>query len=163
MIILNEFSDQHILCPVCKTWIKAGAQPNDGEIQITKENHYLPGQPTCIIFGNPTPIITINYKFKDETDNIEGLKWEEFLPLTREGIKIAKMLKVAFDRKLLFSVEYSDTKKIVKTINMYCLCHSFASNDDNMECAANNYPNCPKHLEHYEMYFRALGVMNEDL
>ena len=162
-MISNDFVGQYIVCPVSKTRIKPGTQPNDGEMKIIKENFYSPGQPTCIAFGNPTPIIKINYKFKDETGNVECLEWEEFLPLTWKGIKIAKMLKVAFERKLLFSVEHSDTKKVVNNIGKFCSLCDLTSRNNKMEFAANNYPNCSQHLEGYEKYLRAFGITNEDL
>ena len=165
-IISNNIRGQYVACPVCKTWIKAGTQPTDGEMKIRKENYYLPGQPTCIVFGNPIPVIKIMCKFKDVTDKIACAEWEEFLPLTQDGIKIAKMLKVAFDQKLLFSVVHSEPKKIVH--NLQNVLWSASSEDEikrmhKIECVAIGYPNYPQYLQRYEMHLRVFGITDEDL
>ncbi|KAK3095117.1 hypothetical protein FSP39_010496 [Pinctada imbricata] len=100
-------------CPVCFTAYgkMTGNQP-DGQMSLKRDSrHHLPGYQE---FG----IIRVSYIFPDGIQKdihpnpgqkYYGTSRMGYLPDNQEGVKVAKLLWVAFDRKLVFTVGRSRT------------------------------------------------------
>ncbi|KAK7471616.1 hypothetical protein BaRGS_00035713 [Batillaria attramentaria] len=101
-------------CPECQTLygIIKGNQPENGKMKMHYEMFTLPGY--------PPGILTITYDFPSGTQTEEhpnpgrrysgaGYPRKAYLPDTPEGRKVLMLLKVAFDRRLIFTVGQSAT------------------------------------------------------
>ncbi|KAK7471615.1 hypothetical protein BaRGS_00035712, partial [Batillaria attramentaria] len=101
-------------CPECQTLygIIKGNQPENGKMKMHYERFTLPGY--------PPGILTITYNFPSGTQTKEhpnpgkrysgaGYPRKAYLPDTPEGRKVLMLLKVAFDRRLIFTVGQSAT------------------------------------------------------
>ncbi|KAK2854798.1 hypothetical protein Q7C36_006667 [Tachysurus vachellii] len=88
-----------------------GNQPDDGRMSIMHLRRNVEGYPKC-------DTIQINMEFEDgiQTENhpnpgqkYYGLKTVAYVPQNNEGMKVYRMLEVAFKHKLLFTVATTST------------------------------------------------------
>ena len=185
-IVQNQTSGTFFECPVCKTiqGIKTGNQPESGEMKISKEDFDLPGYKKGWtlkknddtngqsgykhIFAKAKGTIVVEYKF---TDGIQDDKHpnpgqpyhahifprKAYFPATLEGIKIVRLLRVAFDRRLVFTVGRSATTGKDNVIVWNGIHHKTKIADSNY-----GYPD-PSYLQRVEEELKALGVIDTDL
>ena len=184
-IILNQPSDKYFECPVCKNiqGVKMGNQPDNGEMSITKENFDLPGYKKSWSLrkdnsnGNTQYIstfepcqgtIVVQYKFKDGIQNdlhpnpgsafhAHSFPRKAYFPATPEGIKIVGMLRLAFDRKLVFTIGASATTGRDNVIVWNGIHHKTKIAD-----AAYGYPD-PQYLQRVKEELRCFGITEKDL
>lgn len=109
---ITEYLSQKPACPVCNMVYGEmyGDQPVDGVAKIYKDEDPLPGY-TC-------GTLIIHYEFphgrqtKDHPNPEEpyrGLSRQGYLPDNKEGRQILRMLKRAFEHRLVFTVGFSRT------------------------------------------------------
>lgn len=184
-IMSNQPSDKYFECPVCKNiqGIKTGNQPDHGEMSITKENFDLPGYKKgwtlrkdvsnggshyTSSFEPCQGTIVVQYKFKDGIQNdfhpnpgspyhADSFPRKAYFPATPEGIKIVGMLRLAFDRKLVFTVGKSATTGRDNVIVWNGIHHKTKIAD-----AAYGYPD-PQYLKRVEDELRCFGITEKDL
>uniref|UniRef100_A0A2K6Q8I1 E3 ubiquitin-protein ligase n=1 Tax=Rhinopithecus roxellana TaxID=61622 RepID=A0A2K6Q8I1_RHIRO len=98
------------VCPTCQTsyGVHKGNQP-EGSMIVTVSRDSLPGYESC-------GTIVINYSMKGGIQTGEhpnpgkrypGTQRTAYLPDNEEGRKVSKLLRKAFDQKLIFTVGYS--------------------------------------------------------
>ena len=185
-ILYNQPSDTYFECPVCKTiqGFKMGNQPETGEIRITKESFDLPGYKkdwslkkddkgryvagysSLLSRGNGT--IVVEYKFQNGTQGSNhpnpGAPYyahmfprKAYFPATPEGIKVVGMLRVAFDRRLVFTIGKSATSGRDNVLVWNGIHHKTKIAD-----AAYGYPD-PNYLQRIEDELKAFGITESDL
>lgn len=110
--IAASFKPGYICCPVCQTiyGIRTGTQPK-GTMKYSTSSERLPGYEK---FG----CITITYSFKDGIQEANhpspgspyhGTSRTAYLPDSPEGKKVLKLLELAFQRQLVFTIGTSVT------------------------------------------------------
>ena len=185
-IVLNQTSDTFFECPVCKTiqGIKTGNQPDSGEMKISKEDFDLPGykkgwtlkkiddtngQPVYKhIFEKAKGTMVVEYSFTDGTQgekhpnpgqpyHADMFPRKAYFPATPEGIRIVRLLRVAFDRRLVFTVGRSVTTSKDNVIVWNGIHHKTKIADSSY-----GYPD-PSYLQRVEEELKALGVVDSDL
>lgn len=111
--IAASFKPGFICCPVCQTiyGVRVGTQPKGTMKVSTSNGHPLPGYEK---YGT----ITIQYHFNDGTQGPQhpspglpyyGTSRSAYLPDSPEGRKVLKLLQLAFDRALVFTIGTSVT------------------------------------------------------
>uniref|UniRef100_A0A8D2ZG67 E3 ubiquitin-protein ligase n=1 Tax=Scophthalmus maximus TaxID=52904 RepID=A0A8D2ZG67_SCOMX len=99
-------------CPICNTYhgVYTGTQP-PGTMTVTRSWQRLPGYEHC-------GCIVIQYSFPAGTQGPEhpnpGVRYSStsrtaYLPACEEGEKVARLLRKAFDRRLVFTIGQSVT------------------------------------------------------
>ena len=183
-ILLNQPSDTYFECPVCKAiqGVKMGNQPESGEMKITKENFDLPGYTRGWTlkkddtgqsgytkkFESCKGTMVVEYKFTNGTQTSNHpspgnpyyahmFPRKAYFPATPEGIKIVGMLRVAFDRKLVFTVGRSATTGRENVITWNGIHHKTKIAD-----SAYGYPD-PTYLQRIGDELKALGITPSDL
>ena len=184
-IILHQPSDQYFECPECKTiqGVKTGNQPDTGEMRITEENFDLPGYEKSWSlrrgesygntryasgFGRTKGTIVVEYRFKDGMQNVthpnpgfpyhaDSFPRKAYFPATPEGNKVVRMLRLAFDRKLIFTVGQSATTGRDNVIVWNGVHHKTKISD-----SVYGYPD-PHYLQRVEHELNALGITEKDL
>ncbi|KAK6736185.1 hypothetical protein RB195_019076 [Necator americanus] len=109
-------------CPLCLRYLELplGNQPSEARMSITKVKHIkLPGHEDCgfvyeITYNVPNGI-------QDETHIRPGKPYKgtfrrAYVPGTSEGTKVLRLLKFAFDRRLIFTVGDSLTTGAKNTV-----------------------------------------------
>jgi deltex-like protein len=110
--IIHCYQQSFLKCPICSTVYGTfvGTQPN-GTMTVTKSSSKLPGYNKC-------GTITVNYHFPGGTQgpehpnpgqHYEGTSRTGYFPDNEEGNKVVNLLKIAWDRKLIFRVGMSVT------------------------------------------------------
>ncbi|KAL4510570.1 hypothetical protein ABPG72_004724 [Tetrahymena utriculariae] len=104
--IKHMLKDSHIKCPVCSKiyGVMTGDQPNG------KMTTYIDKNFQCTGFNCST--IVINYQIYSSVSHgkqIPGTQRTAYLPDNEEGREVLKLLQIAFDRKLIFTVGRSVT------------------------------------------------------
>lgn len=110
--IAASFKPGFVSCPVCQTiyGVRVGTQPK-GTMRVNTNNSPLPGFEK---YGT----ITISYNFPDGTQGAQhpspgepyyGTSRSAYLPDSPEGRKVLKLLQLAFDRALVFTIGTSVT------------------------------------------------------
>lgn len=183
-MILNQPSDTYFECPVCKAiqGVKIGNQPESGEMKITKEVFNLPGytkswtlkkedtnvQKYTTKFESGKGTMVVEYKFTNGTQTSNHpspgdpyyahmFPRKAYFPATPEGIKIVGMLRVAFDRRLVFTVGRSATTGRENVITWNGIHHKTKIAD-----SAYGYPD-PNYLQRVGDELKALGITPSDL
>ena len=180
-MISNQPSDQYFECPICKTihGIRIGNQPDNGEMIVKKENFDLPGYgKSCYLnlahavhtssCAQPQGTFVVEYRFNDGIQNDShpnpGLPYhahlfprKTYFPATREGSKIIGMLKLAFDRRLIFTVGTSATTGKDNVIVWNGIHHKTQVTD-----SMYGYPD-PNYLERVEDELNGFGIKEEDI
>ncbi|XP_062614153.1 uncharacterized protein LOC134275890 [Saccostrea cucullata] len=110
---IGDFFSRKTACPVCNTVYGKiyGDQPQTGTATVFKENYSLPGHPE----SNTWEIL---YEFPDGVQEdchphpglpYKGTRRLAFLPATKEGTAVLRMLERAFKQGLIFTVGSSRT------------------------------------------------------
>ncbi|XP_069139255.1 probable E3 ubiquitin-protein ligase DTX3 [Argopecten irradians] len=126
-VLKDTFHKQKPVCPVCGTvyTVVQGNQPVKGVAEVYKDDKSLPGYP-----GHKTFII--NYDFPDGKQGEEhpepgeeykGLNRQAYLPDNTQGQRVLKMLKEAFEQRLIFTVGQSSTTGEVNVVTWNDICH----------------------------------------
>ncbi|XP_060604608.1 E3 ubiquitin-protein ligase DTX3L-like [Ruditapes philippinarum] len=149
-------------CPTCAHVFGeiTGDQP-DGTMDVyVKRYPQLSGYYSC-------DTIVITYTFQDgkQRENhpnpgkwYKGIQTRAYLPDTKEGRKIAKMLKVAFERKLVFTIGSSRTTGQEGVITWNDIHHK----TDSRPHTQFGYPD-PTYLERVKDELAAKGVTENDI
>ena len=180
-MISSQPSDQYFECPQCKTiqGIKIGNQPDTGEMIVTKEDFDLPGYgKNCNLnlahtihtssCSQPQGTFVVEYRFKDGLQNeshpspgspyhADSFPRKAYFPATMEGRKIVAMLRLAFDRKLIFTVGTSATSGRDNVIVWNGIHHKTQITD-----SVYGYPD-PHYLERVEKELNAFGITQTDI
>nr|XP_046183260.1 probable E3 ubiquitin-protein ligase DTX2 isoform X2 [Oncorhynchus gorbuscha] len=110
----NGTKDGSLQCPSCKTIYgeKTGTQPK-GKMEIYSIAHSLPGHPDCgtiqIIYSIPPGIQGPEHPNPGQPYTCRGFPRFCFLPDNDKGRKVLELLKVAWTRRLIFTVGTSST------------------------------------------------------
>ncbi|XP_055797805.1 probable E3 ubiquitin-protein ligase DTX2 isoform X2 [Salvelinus fontinalis] len=110
----NGTKDGSLQCPSCKTIYgeKTGTQPK-GKMEIYSIAQSLPGHPDCgtiqIIYSIPTGIQGPEHPNPGQPYTCRGFPRFCFLPDNDKGRKVLELLKVAWTRRLIFTVGTSST------------------------------------------------------
>ncbi|CAM4479610.1 unnamed protein product [Leuciscus chuanchicus] len=110
----NGNKDGSLQCPTCKTiyGVKTGNQP-PGKMEYHVIPHSLPGYPDCktirIIYNIPPGIQGPEHPNPRKPFTARGFPRHCYLPDNEKGRKVLRLLLVAWDRRLIFSVGTSST------------------------------------------------------
>ncbi|XP_041742254.1 probable E3 ubiquitin-protein ligase DTX2 isoform X2 [Coregonus clupeaformis] len=110
----NGTKDGSLQCPSCKTIYgeKTGTQPK-GKMEIYSISQSLPGHPDCgtiqIIYSIPPGIQGPEHPNPGQSYTSRGFPRFCFLPDNEKGRKVLELLKVAWTRRLIFTVGTSST------------------------------------------------------
>ncbi|KAG1956326.1 putative E3 ubiquitin-protein ligase DTX2 [Pimephales promelas] len=110
----NGNKDGSLQCPTCKTiyGVKTGNQP-PGKMEYHVIPHSLPGYPDCktirIIYNIPAGIQGPEHPNPRKPFTARGFPRHCYLPDNEKGRKVLRLLLVAWDRRLIFSVGTSST------------------------------------------------------
>ncbi|XP_010900594.1 probable E3 ubiquitin-protein ligase DTX2 isoform X2 [Esox lucius] len=110
----NGTKDGSLQCPSCKTIYgeKTGTQPK-GKMEIYSISQSLPGHPDCgtiqIIYSIPPGIQGPEHPNPGQPYTCRGFPRFCFLPDNDKGRKVLELLKVAWTRRLIFTVGTSST------------------------------------------------------
>ncbi|XP_060769308.1 probable E3 ubiquitin-protein ligase DTX2 isoform X2 [Neoarius graeffei] len=110
----NGNKDGSLQCPSCKTIYgeKTGTQPK-GKMEIYSIPQSLPGHPDCgtiqIIYNIPPGIQGPEHPNPGQSYTCRGFPRFCFLPDNDKGRKVLELLKVAWTRRLIFTVGTSNT------------------------------------------------------
>ncbi|KAM9333694.1 putative E3 ubiquitin-protein ligase DTX2 [Pholidichthys leucotaenia] len=110
----NGTKDGSLQCPSCKTIYgeKTGTQPK-GKMEIYSVAQSLPGHPDCgtiqIIYSIPPGIQGPEHPNPGQPYTCRGFPRFCFLPDSDKGRKVLELLKVAWMRRLIFTVGTSST------------------------------------------------------
>ncbi|KAF4073220.1 hypothetical protein AMELA_G00256360 [Ameiurus melas] len=110
----NGNKDGSLQCPSCKTIYgeKTGTQPK-GKMEIYSIPQSLPGHPDCstiqIIYNIPPGIQGPEHPNPGQPYTCRGFPRFGFLPDNDKGRKVLELLKVAWMRRLIFTVGTSNT------------------------------------------------------
>ncbi|KAI5089442.1 putative E3 ubiquitin-protein ligase DTX2, partial [Silurus meridionalis] len=110
----NGNKDGSLQCPSCKTIYgeKTGTQPK-GKMEIYSIPQSLPGHPDCgtiqIIYNIPPGLQGSEHPNPGQPYTCRGFPRFCFLPDNDKGRKVLELLKVAWTRRLIFTVGTSNT------------------------------------------------------
>ncbi|XP_035383152.1 probable E3 ubiquitin-protein ligase DTX2 isoform X1 [Electrophorus electricus] len=110
----NGNKDGSLQCPSCKTIYgeKTGTQPK-GKMEIYSIPQSLPGHPDCgtiqIIYNIPPGIQGPEHPNPGQPYTCRGFPRFCFLPDNEKGRKVLELLKLAWTRRLIFTVGTSNT------------------------------------------------------
>ncbi|KAL4641491.1 E3 ubiquitin-protein ligase DTX4-like isoform X3 [Arapaima gigas] len=159
----NGNRDGSLQCPTCKSiyGVKTGSQP-PGKMEYHVIPHSLPGHPDCrtirIIYTIPPGIQGPEHPNPGKPFTARGFPRHCYLPDSEKGRKVLRLLLVAWDRRLLFSVGTSSTTGESDTVIWNEVHHKteFGSN-----LTGHGYPD-PGHLDNVLEELRAQGITEED-
>ncbi|XP_022060905.1 probable E3 ubiquitin-protein ligase DTX3 [Acanthochromis polyacanthus] len=148
-------------CPICNTYhgVFTGTQP-EGVMLVTRSWQSVPGFEGC---GS----IIIQYSFPPGIQGPEhpnpGVRYSRtsrtaFLPASEEGEKVLKLLRKAFDRRLIFTVGRSVTTGLNNVITWNDIHHK-TSMEGGPQCFG--YPD-PDYLSRVQEELRLKGVTEDD-
>ncbi|XP_055756534.1 E3 ubiquitin-protein ligase DTX4a isoform X1 [Salvelinus fontinalis] len=159
----NGNKDGSLQCPTCKTiyGVKTGNQP-PGKMEYHVIPHSLPGHPDCktirIIYNIPPGIQGPEHPNPGKPFTARGFPRHCYLPDSEKGRKVLKLLLVAWDRRLIFSVGTSSTTGESDTVIWNEVHHKteFGSN-----LTGHGYPD-PGHLDNVLEELKAQGITEEE-
>ncbi|XP_076829438.1 E3 ubiquitin-protein ligase DTX4a isoform X2 [Brachyhypopomus gauderio] len=159
----NGNKDGSLQCPTCKTiyGVKTGNQP-PGKMEYHVIPHSLPGHPDCktirIIYNIPPGIQGPEHPNPGKPFTARGFPRHCYLPDSDKGRLVLKLLLVAWDRRLIFSVGTSSTTGETDTVIWNEVHHKteFGSN-----LTGHGYPDSG-HLDNVLEELRAQGIAEED-
>uniref|UniRef100_A0A1A8CQP9 E3 ubiquitin-protein ligase n=2 Tax=Nothobranchius kadleci TaxID=1051664 RepID=A0A1A8CQP9_NOTKA len=159
----NGNKDGSLQCPTCKTiyGVKTGNQP-PGKMEYHVIPHSLPGHPDCktirIIYNIPPGIQGPEHPNPGKPFTARGFPRHCYLPDSEKGRKVLRLLLVAWDRRLIFSVGTSSTTGESDTVIWNEVHHKteFGSN-----LTGHGFPD-PGHLDNVLEELRAQGITEED-
>uniref|UniRef100_A0A4W6CHD9 E3 ubiquitin-protein ligase n=1 Tax=Lates calcarifer TaxID=8187 RepID=A0A4W6CHD9_LATCA len=159
----NGNKDGSLQCPTCKTiyGVKTGNQPA-GKMEYHVIPHSLPGHPDCktirIIYNIPPGIQGLEHPNPGKPFTARGFPRHCYLPDSDKGRKVLRLLLVAWDRRLIFSVGTSSTTGESDTVIWNEVHHKteFGSN-----LTGHGFPD-PGHLDNVLEELRAQGITEDD-
>ncbi|KAL5022593.1 hypothetical protein ScPMuIL_001748 [Solemya velum] len=162
MCIRNAFQHKPV-CPVCNMVCGSvhGNQPVDGEMKLMKDKIPLPGYPKC-------GTLVINYTFpsgrqKEYHPNpgspYKAIDRTAFLPDNSEGNRVLRMLKVAFQRRLTFTIGMSRTSGKENAITWNDIHHKTRRDGGPQRFG---YPD-PSYLQRVREELAAKGITEADI
>ncbi|KAG7461855.1 hypothetical protein MATL_G00195570 [Megalops atlanticus] len=159
----NGNKDGSLQCPTCKTiyGVKTGNQP-PGKMEYHVIPHSLPGHPDCrtirIIYNIPPGIQGPEHPNPGKPFTARGFPRHCYLPDNEKGRKVLRLLLVAWDRRLIFSVGTSSTTGESDTVIWNEIHHKteFGSN-----LTGHGYPD-PGYLDNVLEELRAQGITEEE-
>ncbi|KAJ8388249.1 hypothetical protein AAFF_G00135100 [Aldrovandia affinis] len=159
----NGNKDGSLQCPTCKTiyGVKTGNQP-PGKMEYHVIPHSLPGHPDCrtirIIYNIPPGIQGPEHPNPGKPFTARGFPRHCYLPDSEKGRKVLRLLLVAWDRRLVFSVGTSSTTGESDTVIWNEVHHKteFGSN-----LTGHGYPD-PGHLDNVLEELRAQGITEDE-
>ncbi|KAF7218159.1 E3 ubiquitin-protein ligase DTX1-like [Nothobranchius furzeri] len=159
----NGNKDGSLQCPTCKTiyGVKTGNQPA-GKMEYHIIPHSLPGHPDCktvrIIYNIPPGIQGPEHPNPGKPFTARGFPRHCYLPDSEKGRKVLRLLLVAWDRRLIFSVGTSSTTGESDTVIWNEVHHKteFGSN-----LTGHGFPD-PGHLDNVLEELRSQGITEED-
>uniref|UniRef100_A0A8C3AHH2 E3 ubiquitin-protein ligase n=1 Tax=Cyclopterus lumpus TaxID=8103 RepID=A0A8C3AHH2_CYCLU len=159
----NGNKDGSLQCPTCKTiyGVKTGNQPA-GKMEYHVIPHSLPGHPDCktirIIYNIPPGLQGPEHPNPGKPFTARGFPRHCYLPDSEKGRKVLRLLLIAWDRRLIFSVGTSSTTGESDTVIWNEVHHKteFGSN-----LTGHGFPD-PGHLDNVLEELRAQGITEED-
>ncbi|XP_076584707.1 E3 ubiquitin-protein ligase DTX4-like isoform X1 [Chaetodon auriga] len=159
----NGNKDGSLQCPTCKTiyGVKTGNQPA-GKMEYHVIPHSLPGHLDCktirIIYNIPPGIQGPEHPNPGKPFTARGFPRHCYLPDSEKGRKVLRLLLVAWDRRLIFSVGTSSTTGESDTVIWNEVHHKteFGSN-----LTGHGFPD-PGHLDNVLEELRAQGITEDD-
>uniref|UniRef100_A0A8C4TBF9 E3 ubiquitin-protein ligase n=1 Tax=Erpetoichthys calabaricus TaxID=27687 RepID=A0A8C4TBF9_ERPCA len=160
----NGNKDGSLQCPTCKAIYgeKTGTQP-PGKMEFHVIPHCLPGYPECktirIVYDIPTGIQGPEHPNPGKKFSARGFPRHCYLPDNEKGRKVLKLLIVAWDRRLIFTIGTSNTTGESDTVVWNEIHHKteFGSN-----LTGHGYPD-PNYLDNVLTELSAQGVTEESL
>ncbi|XP_078468067.1 E3 ubiquitin-protein ligase DTX1-like isoform X2 [Lampetra planeri] len=155
----NGNKDGSLQCPTCKTIYgeKTGTQP-PGKMEFHVIPFSLPGQPDChairIIYDIPSGTQGPEHPNPGKKFTARGFPRHCYLPDSEEGRKVLKLLIVAWERRLIFTVGTSSTTGEADTVVWNEIHHKteFGSN-----VTGHGFPD-PNYLQNVQAELAAQGV-----
>lgn len=157
--------DDYLECPLCKTisGAKTGTQPVTGTMSVHKEYEKIPG-----FEQNSQGMIIVTYDF---TGGIQGPEHPNpgqhyfatsfpritYFPDNEQGRKIVEMIKIAFQRRLVFTVGRSVTTGEDNVITWNEIHHKTS-----IESGTYGYPDS-NYLHNTERELKAFGITEKDI
>ncbi|XP_051560449.1 E3 ubiquitin-protein ligase DTX4-like [Myxocyprinus asiaticus] len=159
----NGNKDGSLQCPTCKTiyGVKTGSQP-PGKMEYHVIPHSLSGHPDCktirIIYNIPPGIQGSEHPNPGKPFTARGFPRHCYLPDSEKGRKVLRLLLVAWDRRLIFSVGTSSTTGESDTVIWNEVHHKteFGSN-----LTGHGYPD-PGYLDNVLEELKAQGITEEE-
>uniref|UniRef100_A0A3P8USV7 E3 ubiquitin-protein ligase n=1 Tax=Cynoglossus semilaevis TaxID=244447 RepID=A0A3P8USV7_CYNSE len=159
----NGNKDGSLQCPTCKTiyGVKTGNQP-PGKMEYHVIPHSLPGHPDCktirLIYNIPPGIQGPEHPNPGKPFTARGFPRHCYLPDSEKGRKVLRLLLVAWDRRLIFSVGTSSTTGESDTVIWNEVHHKteFGSN-----LTGHGYPDLG-HLDNVLEELKAQGITEEE-
>ncbi|XP_076149962.1 E3 ubiquitin-protein ligase DTX4 isoform X2 [Alosa pseudoharengus] len=160
----NGNKDGSLQCPTCKTiyGVKTGNQP-PGKMEYHVIPHSLPGHPDCktirIIYNIPPGIQGPEHPNPGKPFTARGFPRHCYLPDSEKGRKVLRLLLVAWDRRLIFSVGTSSTTGESDTVIWNEVHHKteFGSN-----LTGHGYPD-PGYLDNVLEELKAQGITEDEI
>ncbi|XP_076996990.1 putative E3 ubiquitin-protein ligase DTX2 isoform X3 [Tamandua tetradactyla] len=160
----NGNQDGSLQCPSCKTIYgeKTGTQPR-GKMEVFKFQVSLPGHEDCgtilIVYTIPHGIQGPEHPNPGKPFTARGFPRQCYLPDNAEGRKVLELLKVAWKRRLIFTVGTSSTTGEVDTV-VWNEIHHKTEMDRNV--TGHGYPD-PNYLQNVLAELAAQGVTEDCL
>ncbi|KAI4820305.1 hypothetical protein CesoFtcFv8_003843 [Champsocephalus esox] len=160
----NGNKDGSLQCPTCKTIYgeKTGTQP-PGKMEYHVIPHCLPGYPDSksirIVYDIPAGIQTNEHPSPGKKFSARGFPRHCYLPDNDKGRKVLKLLIMAWDRRLIFTIGTSSTTGESETVVWNEIHHKteFGSN-----LTGHGYPD-HKYLDNVLTELSAQGVGEDNL
>lgn len=160
----NGTKDGSLQCPSCKTIYgeKTGTQPK-GKMEIYSIAQSLPGHPDCgtiqIIYSIPPGIQGPEHPNPGQPYSCRGFPRFCFLPDNDKGRKVLELLKVAWMRRLIFTVGTSSTTGEPDTVVWNGIHHKTEMMSN---LSGHGYPD-PNYLDNVLSELASQGVMEDCL
>ncbi|MEQ2283114.1 hypothetical protein AMECASPLE_007948 [Ameca splendens] len=160
----NGTKDGSLQCPSCKTIYgeKTGTQPK-GKMEIYSVAQSLPGHPDCgtiqIIYSIPPGIQGPEHPNPGQPYTCRGFPRFCFLPDNDKGRKVLELLKVAWMRRLIFTVGTSSTTGEQDTVVWNGIHHKTEMMSN---LSGHGYPD-PNYLENVLSELASQGVTEDCL
>ncbi|XP_040853657.1 probable E3 ubiquitin-protein ligase DTX2 isoform X2 [Ochotona curzoniae] len=160
----NGNKDGSLQCPSCKTIYgeKTGTQPR-GQMEVFKFQVSLPGHEDCgtilIVYNIPHGIQGPEHPNPGKPFTARGFPRQCYLPDNAQGRKVLELLKVAWKRRLIFTVGTSSTTGESDTV-VWNEIHHKTEMDRNV--TGHGYPD-PNYLHNVMAELAAQGVTEDCL
>ncbi|XP_034033643.1 probable E3 ubiquitin-protein ligase DTX2 isoform X3 [Thalassophryne amazonica] len=160
----NGTKDGSLQCPSCKTIYgeKTGTQPK-GKMEIYSIDQSLPGHPDCgaiqIIYSIAPGIQGPEHPNPGQPYTCRGFPRYCFLPDNNKGRKVLELLKVAWARRLIFTVGTSSTTGEPDTVVWNGIHHKTEMMSN---LSGHGYPD-PNYLDNVLLELVAQGVTEDCL
>ncbi|XP_028823521.1 probable E3 ubiquitin-protein ligase DTX2 isoform X2 [Denticeps clupeoides] len=160
----NGTKDGSLQCPSCKTIYgeKTGTQPK-GKMEIYSISQSLPGHSDCgtiqIVYSIPPGIQGPEHPNPGQPYTCRGFPRYCFLPDNEKGRKVLELLKVAWTRRLIFTVGTSSTTGEPDTVVWNEIHHKTEMMSN---VSGHGYPD-PNYLDNVLAELAAQGVAEECL